>query len=137
MAQVVTNHNQRRAIVGITLPMDKPSGVGFNTSFSTTEQYAYNLMHLILTEPYEKIFDPNFGVPKKKWLFTNFTNAAEDIDDIITDDIKVAVKRYLPEIGIVNVTSHIDVDEHIVKLEVFYTISNNPKEYSLSVNLQL
>jgi phage baseplate assembly protein W len=80
-----------------TLPLSLDPKDGFSLTQTYQELARQNLKTLIMTNPGEKIMNPNFGVGIKKHLFnpkTGFTNAN------IEADIISQVKAYLPYINI-------------------------------------
>ena len=63
---------------------------------------------LILTNPGERIMEPNFGVGMRRYLFENY---GEDVTSRIETKIKEQVILYMPSISIRSVqfdTSNID-----------------------------
>lgn len=111
--------------VGITSELNRSVGPGFQQTFDLTSQLRHNLIHLISTEKGERFMLPNFGVNKRKWLFELFTNESEDIDSYIIDEIRQAVKIWLPEIKILNMTTNKQVDENYVDLNLDFIINDN------------
>ena len=135
MATIVTFPKNPKINVGVQIPLSRPTGAGFNVSYSTRDQYAYNLYHLIMTEKGERIYDLDFGVTKKKWLFENFQNDSDDINDFINDDIVAAAKKYLPEVVILKTSTEKHIDEHQITLVINYSVQNVPQQLSIPIIL--
>ena len=55
--------------VGVVFPFN--GNAVFNSSYTTQDQVKSNLINVLLTEPGERIYEPNFGVGLKKLLFEN------------------------------------------------------------------
>ena len=62
--------------IGVSLPFNG-EGV-FNSTYTTNEQVKSNLLNVILTEPGERVFKPNFGVGLRSHLFENNVNKEND-----------------------------------------------------------
>lgn len=79
----------------LPLTYDEGSGYRMNTQF--TEVVVQNLKMLILTNPGERIMEPEFGVGLKKYLFEQNVEA---VHGEIEARVVTQVERYLPYIKI-------------------------------------
>ena len=118
--------NNRRAI-GVRFPFNA-EGVFFST-YETAEQVKSNLLNIILTEPGERVFKPNFGVGLREYLFENFTDV-ESLKERINNQIKL----YIPQIELVNVTVDKSPDSHKLYVGIFYRLINNGEEDAIQIN---
>ena len=118
--------NNRRAI-GVRFPFNA-EGVFFST-YETAEQVKSNLLNIILTEPGERVFKPNFGVGLREYLFENFTDV-ESLKERINNQIKL----YIPQIELVNVTVDKSPDSHELYVGIFYRLINNGEEDAIQIN---
>ena len=66
--------------IGVSLPFDGTAV--FNSTYTTKDQMKSNLLNVILTEPGERLFKPNFGVGLRNYLFENFDDIPELEDRI-------------------------------------------------------
>ena len=57
---------QKNIAIGVSLPFNGP-GV-FNSTFTTKDQIKSNLINLLLTDPGERVMNPNFGCNLAKIL---------------------------------------------------------------------
>ena len=55
--------------VGVIFPFN--ANAVFRSSYTTQEQVKSNLINVLLTEPGERVYEPNFGVGLKRRLFEN------------------------------------------------------------------
>ena len=80
---------------------------------------ARSVRNIILTNPGEKIFDPNFGSNVSNILF-------ETVDDItavsIQDEIENSLKNYEPRVEILNVLVDPDYDNNQFDVTISYKI---------------
>lgn len=82
-----------------------------------------NLKNLILTNPGERIMDPNFGVGIKRFLFENRTNT---LTNTIRSLITGQVKKYMPFVSITNVEFSDGIENpNFLGINIFYIIVPN------------
>ena len=62
-----------------------------------------NLKMLILTNPGERVMEPDFGVGIQQFLFSNFS---ENVQSKISEKIKSQARRYMPSVVIHNIVFH-------------------------------
>ena len=82
-----------RVAIGVTLPFNGP-GV-FNSSYATKDQVKSNLINLLLTDPGERLMEPNFGVGVRSLLFEQYVDK-ENLKTKMIDQASI----YIPEIDI-------------------------------------
>ena len=96
------------ASIGVALPLARDSGDGFVMLKDLKRTIRQNLKMLILTNPGERVMDPNFGIGMKRFLFENY---GEDVTAQIETRVQQQVDIYMPMIkvrGIAFDTSRID-----------------------------
>ena len=82
------------------LPLRRESPDGYALTKHHAEAMAQNMKHLILTNPGEKVMDPDFGCGIKRFLFeTNDTNTYAHIAAVIMKSFR----RYMPHVQIKDV----------------------------------
>ena len=93
------DRNDRKEI-GIRLPLERGSDGYFSMSSLTMEAVKDNLVNLLKTETGERIFNPEFGLRLKKFLFepVDETSAAA-----IQEEITSKVQQYIPLVQITNI----------------------------------
>ena len=88
------------ASIGVKLPITYDSGDGFTMLKTLDETVRQNLKMLILTNPGERVMEPEFGVGVQQYLFYNFS---ENIEPELSGRIKAQVARYMPSVIINNI----------------------------------
>ena len=77
---------------------------------------------LILTDPGERVMDPNFGVGARSFLFSNFTT---DVFSRIESKIRSQVETYIPMITVVRVEfdkSAATMDAGVLAMRLVYNV---------------
>jgi len=115
--------------VGVTLPFNGTSV--FNTSYTTQEQVKSNLINVLLTEPGERIYQPEFGVGLKTYLFESQINEEE-----LEQKIKSQVDEYIEEIEIKTIELKLVSDDHTLYIRLFYEFLLNNTSDSIQLNFQ-
>jgi phage baseplate assembly protein W len=118
---------QTDVAVGVPLPFDA-EGV-FNLTYTTQEQMKSNILNILLTEPGERVFKPDFGVGLRNYLFENFTDT-EDLRERITSQVEV----YAPDIEILNVDLNKDPNSHTLSVNIYYRVLVNNEVDAIQVN---
>jgi len=96
---------------------------------TVSEALTQDLKMIILTNPGERVMDPNFGAGILSYLFDNFSPS---VYDEITDSIQEQVSIYLPQVNIEEVKFHTrdtagqDLDElvesNVLAITIRYSI---------------
>ena len=106
--------------ISIKTPITFDSGDGFTMLKTLPEVVKQNLKMLILTNPGERVMDPNFGVGIQKFLFSNFS---ENIEPEIKDKIKSQVARYMPGVIITDVQFYkLEPDTNTMSFRIIYYV---------------
>jgi phage baseplate assembly protein W len=115
--------------IGVVFPFD--GNAIFNSSFTTKDQIKSNLINVLLTEPGERVMEPNFGVGLKKQLFENQIN-----EDELESRIKDQCAFYIPEIEITNLIMQIIPDTHTLFIRLTYKFIINDTTDAIQLNFQ-
>jgi phage baseplate assembly protein W len=81
---------------------DSPKGFFLDLNTTDTEAIKSDLLHLILTNKGERLYLPEFGANLRKYLFEPYDTITEED---IKNEIKEAVKKYIPNLQITSVTT--------------------------------
>tara|TARA_Y100000593_G_scaffold92678_1_gene185076 strand:- start:909 stop:1286 length:378 start_codon:yes stop_codon:yes gene_type:complete len=104
--------------LAVKLPLTRNSRDGFNLINNLKELTKQNLKMLILTNPGERMMDPNFGVGLRRFIFR--TKAPEVAIEIKTR-IQEQVTRYIPAISLRDVTIEgLDNPDNKIFVKVVY-----------------
>lgn len=102
---------------------------------TTPDLVRQNLKNLILTNPGERIMDPEFGVGISRFLFENRTTATTIA---IKNRIISQAKRYMPFVTINDVQFSTNVEnENYLGITIKYIISSLRTVDSLIINFNL
>ena len=107
------------------------------TLYETTEDIKeitkFHVKNIVLTNPGEKISDPNFGVGARRYLFENLN------DQTITglsSRIRSQIRRYLPHVQILSISVNpIEENNYMsVKLSYYIPVINESDILSFSIS---
>tara|TARA_Y100000593_G_scaffold50844_2_gene95571 strand:- start:1145 stop:1606 length:462 start_codon:yes stop_codon:yes gene_type:complete len=125
--QIIPIDEETNRAIGVRFPFNA-EGV-FHSTYTTKEQVKSNLLNVLLTEPGERVFNPNFGVGLRHQLFENNINK----DELISR-IEDQTARYIPEIEVTNVTVKKSKDSHELFIAIYYRVLVNNEEDAIQVN---
>jgi phage baseplate assembly protein W len=108
------------ASYSVRLPITLDDTDGFGMIKDIQEMIRQNLKMLILTNPGERMMDPNFGVGMKQFLFQTYSeNVYAEIDSKIREQVSI----YIPAVKIQDVKFYsIEEDSNILKFRLVYSI---------------
>lgn len=106
--------------LSVALPLVQDGTDGFRMNTSLRNLVKQNLKMLILTNPGERVMEPDFGVGINQFLFQNFS---EDTFSQIDSKIREQARIYLPVINIEDVSFFSDQqDSNILRMKLKYSI---------------
>ena len=108
------------ASYSVALPLELDDGDGFTMIKSIKKLVRQNLKMLLLTDPGERVMEPDFGVGMKRFLFENYGSGVEaQIDSKIREQVNI----YLPVVSIIDIAFGIaDADNNRLAFSIFYAI---------------
>lgn len=108
------------ASIGPKLPLTLDSGDGYTSIKTLRSMIKQNLKMVILTNPGERVMEPEFGVGIKQFLFENFQS---DVYARIDERIREQVRTYLPVVSISRLEfGRLRQDENLLSLSLEYSI---------------
>ena len=106
--------------LGVALPLSIDDADGFRMNKDIRSVAKHNLKMLVLTNPGERVMDPNFGVGVRTYLFENF---GQDTMSKIDTKIREQVKTYMPAIQLQRISfSNTDPDNNYLGIAIIYSI---------------
>ena len=121
--------------IGVAFPLDEENvfngNAVFRSSYTTQQQVKSNLINVLLTEPGERVYEPNFGVGLKSQLFEQQIN-----EDELEGRIKDQVAFYVPEIEITNLIIQLIPDAHTLYIRLTYRFELDNTEDSIQLNFK-
>ena len=118
---------QTDVAVGVSLPFNDPEV--FTSTYTTKEQLKSNMLNVLLTEPGERVYKPNFGVGLRNYLFENFT----DIESL-ESRIQNQVDRYVPQAELLKADVIKTLDSHELNVRIFYRTRIDGENNVIQVN---
>jgi len=108
------------ASIGPKLPLTLDSGDGYTSIKTLKAMIKQNFKMLILTNPGERVMDPEFGVGIRQFLFENFES---DVYARIDEKIREQVNIYLPVVVISNLEfGRRGIDDNTLAIRIEYSI---------------
>jgi phage baseplate assembly protein W len=105
----------------IKLPVSRDPDDGYSLTKTLEQVATQNLKNLLLTNPGERMMDPDFGVGLKRYLFEMRT---EEVNYEMNSKIREQVSKYLTYINIKNINFENDLlNENMITVSITYSIS--------------
>ena len=89
--------------------------------------------NIILTNKYERPFNPDFGCNLRGFLFENIT---EPLLVIIKDRVAMAIEKYEPRVSVEDVVVKNDIDKNGINIQVSFLINSVEAPVTVSTFLQ-
>lgn len=124
-----------RVAIGITLPLRRGGSGYFAQSFQTSEQIKTNLKNLFLTQPGERLMQPNFGTRLYELLFSQNTDQLESAIELAIDD---AIRKWMPFVTITHMDVNRDLsnkDRYIFQISIQYSVFDQQNLETLTFNI--
>ena len=119
----------KNVAIGVAFPFNA-DGV-FIQTFTQKEQVKSNLINVLLTEPGERINEPNFGVGLKKILFEQNINKEE-----LEEKISFQINFYIPEITLISADAGSIDKENKVYITIAYRFKTDGSTDALTKTFQ-
>jgi phage baseplate assembly protein W len=108
------------ASISVRLPVTFDESAGFGMITTVRDMIKQNLMMLILTNPGERVMEPEFGVGITQFLFENVSS---DVYARIDAKIREQVAIYMPRVTVQAVNFYsIEADSNKVSFRLVYSI---------------
>ena len=108
------------ASISVRLPLTLDDSDGYGMIKKIRNVIKQNLKMLILTEPVERVMEPEFGVGMRRFLFENYSDS---VYSQIDKRIREQVKKYIPDISIRKINFYLkEPDSNSVAFKMEYSI---------------
>ena len=114
------------------LPLSLSQTELYESTDDLIEITRFHVKNIVLTNPGEKISDPEFGVGIKRYLFENFTTATVQS---INYRVRSQITRYASHIDILSLQIDPFVDENSMSIKLSYYIPEINKSDILSFSI--
>ena len=115
-------------------PLRKKQNSTFENVTDVKELIKFHLTNLLLTNPGEKISDPNYGVGLRQYLFENFSS---NISPELEFQIEQGISRYLPYLRLDQVSTKESQDQNKLSIKIQYTILKTAETQILEIGLDV
>ena len=105
--------------IGIKLPIKYSDGDGFTMLITIRQMIKQNLKMLILTDPGERVMEPDFGAGIRQLLFSNYS---EGVQGKIEKRIRTQVAIYIPVVTINKIKFKPNADGNSLSVQITYQI---------------
>ncbi len=119
----------RNVTIGVAFPLDEVNM--FKGTQTVKEQVKSNLINLLLTEPGERVNEPNFGVGLKKVLFEQNINKEE-----LEEKINFQINFYIPEITLIEASVGSINNENKIFITISYRFKLDGSTDALTTTFQ-
>lgn len=107
---------------------------GFENTGNIKELVRFHMINLILTNPGEKISDPNYGIGIRQMLFENMTQGTLNLwNDKITDSIR----QYIKYINLNQVQIIPYFEENKINIKISYNLLRDTEQQILELSLNI
>ncbi len=119
----------RNVTIGVAFPLDEVNM--FKGTQTVKEQVKSNLINLLLTEPGERVNEPDFGVGVKKLLFEQNINKEE-----LEEKINFQINFYIPEITLIEASVGSINNENKIFITISYRFKLDGSTDALTTTFQ-
>lgn len=91
-----------------------------------------SIKNLLLTDFYEKPFQPFFGANLRAMLFEL---ADEDTEDEVEENIRTAINKYEPRAEVLTITVNVLPDQNDMRVSVYFKIISTQETVTFTTNL--
>ncbi len=108
------------ASLAVKLPLTYNASSGFTNISNLIALTRQNFKMLVLTNPGERIMEPNYGVGLKTYLFTLH---GENVRGEINKKILKQTSIYMPHVQILSIDfGGTDIDTHTLSMQINYSV---------------
>jgi phage baseplate assembly protein W len=115
----------------LKFPIDYDLQDGLQLINDVVENSKQNLKMIIMTNPGERIMNPDFGVGLKRILFENLSNGnyldsnnrIQNIERVVSNKIIDQLQKYAPNMSLISFTLDFDPDSNSAYATLNYAVS--------------
>ena len=117
----------KNVTIGVAFPLDNVNM--FKGTQTLKEQVKSNLINLLLTEPGERVNEPNFGVGLKNLLFEPNLDV-----EILKEKINTQIEFYIPTISLSDIDINSIEDEYKLFIVISYSFNLDGSSDTIQLN---
>lgn len=128
--RIFPNDIRARVAIGVDIPFN--GSAVFKSNYQTKDAIKNNLINYFLTEPGERIGNPNFGAGLKNYIFSQINDGNLDF---IKEDIQTKLNRYFSNVLIkeLNITQSYVDSIPVYNITFKYKIANTNISDTLTI----
>ena len=127
--RVYPNDLRPRVAIGVDLPLSGP--IAFIPNYQTKDAIRNNLINYLLTNPGERIENPQFGAGLRAYIFSQISSGNLDY---IKEDLQEKIKANFPEISLESVEVLQSANSNTIQVNLNYSIPNTGINDTLELN---
>ena len=117
----------KNVTIGVAFPLNDVNM--FKGTQTVKEQIKSNLINLLLTEPGERVNEPNFGVGLKNLLFEQNPNV-----EILREKITKQTEYYIPTISLSDINVNFENDKYLLHIIISYIFNLDGSSDAIQLN---
>jgi len=117
--RVFPNDLRPRVAIGVDLPFNGEAV--FRSNYQTKDAIKNNLINFLLTNPGERIANPEFGAGLRSYIFQQIVE--EDLN-FLQEDIQNKINENFNNINLQNVEVNSQPDSNIIQVNITYSVPN-------------
>lgn len=117
--RVFPNDLRPRVAIGVDLPFNGEAV--FRSNYQTKDAIKNNLINFLLTNPGERIANPEFGAGLRSYIFQQIVE--EDLI-FLQEDIQNKINENFNNINLQNVEINSQPDSNIIQVNITYSVPN-------------
>ena len=117
----------KNVTIGVSFPLNEVNL--FKGTQTVKEQIKTNLINLLLTEPGERLYIPNYGIGLKGLLFEPNIDQGN-----LNSKISQQINFYIPEISLINTQVNFVEDEHKLYITISYRSNLDGSNDAIQLN---
>jgi len=129
--RIFPNDLKSRVAIGVDLPFN--SEAVFRSNYQTKDAIKNNLINYLLTNPGERIANPNFGAGLREYIFTQIT---DDGLDFLQEDIQEKINQNFSNISLQSVEILNQEDKNTIQINISYSVPNTDINDELELRFQ-
>lgn len=127
--QIFPNDQKARVAIGVDLPLNGEAC--FRSNYQTKNAIKNNLVNYFLTNPGERLGNPEFGGGLRNFIFTQITDGSMDF---LQEDIQTKLSTYFPSVEVANIDVTPEETTNSVLVKIKYSVANTGIEDQLELN---
>ena len=127
--QIYPNDLRPSVGIGVDLPFSGPTA--FTPYYQTKDAIKNNLINYLLTNPGERIENPQFGAGLRIYIFSQISSGNLEY---IQEDLQEKIKKNFPEINLDSVEVLQNVNSNTIQVNINYSIPNTGINDTLELN---